>query len=348
MDLGCGSGLFLSTLETLKPLRLFGIDFSEKAICQARKKYPHTFFRGDVLGGGLPEADYYTGLGLLDWLTLEEVDCLFEKLKGKDFLFSFSERRSSLLRALHSLFVLVTYGWRSKGYRPSYYSLEEIEEIAHRRNYPKIHVLRHPSLSFGAFVSSFPLSLDYFDSVAHDYKERSESIFWKALRAVESRAIFEMVPSLQGKNVLDACAGSGFYTTRLARLMPEKLTAVDLSGEMLSRISIPGVEKHRGDVTRIDFPELFDVILCAGGLEFIADPKNFFQRMAEVSSPRSKLLLLLPIEGFLGRIYQRFHKKHGLRIRLFNRGELAGLTSDWKLEAVKNVHPFAMAVRYGK
>jgi len=355
LDLGCGSGKFLAQLSSFSPAKLFGIDLSDRAIARARETLPATVDvrSGDALNLPFPPVDLITGLGFLDWLNSVELETLFTKLAGTPFFFSFSERRPTLQRALHFAFVMVSYGWRSRGYRPSYLSAEEIREVARRHGYATLYFHRHPRMSFGTFVSSFPLASTvvsrYFDDAALDYGPRSRRGVWKRVRAREAKAIQSVLPTVEGKAVLDAAAGSGYYTERLSLLAPGSLTAVDLSEKMLSLIHGPAIRRVAGDVRSLTFPELFDLILCAGGLEFMESPSDFFKRSAEISGEDAALVLFVPRRNLFGYLYRRFHRGHGIPIHLFDLPTLHSLAAahGWRMVATKNVFS-GTAVRFEK
>lgn len=348
LDLGCGSGRFLSLLQTFQPQRLMGIDFSEAAISQAKNLYrnaPYEFYCGNAVEMDFPDFDYVTGLGLLDWLSLMEVDSLFRKLGGRPFLFSISERRWSLSRLLHFVFVFVTYAWKTKGYRPLYFSTAEIAEIARRNGYSRVYVFRHPSLSFGTFLSSFPLTEAYFDKTATTYEAKSAGIPWRWIRRREARAVESLLPDLAGKSVLEVASGSGYYTRIILSRSAARVTAVDLSARMLEQISSPPVEIRRGDFCELEFEGLFDFVLCAGGLEFMDSPDRFFAKALAVTRQNARLVLLVPLQGALGEIYRRYHRRHGLDVHLFPKDFRA---PGWRTEKVVPVSPFAMAVRLAR
>lgn len=114
LDLGCGSGFFdMALYDLAKPSKIIGIDISSQAIKRAQKTANERnlmeicqFFEGDAGRMSLPKVDVTIGLGFLDYLTLSEIKFLFERLKSKYFLFSFSERKLSVLRFMHILYML--------------------------------------------------------------------------------------------------------------------------------------------------------------------------------------------------------------------------------------------------
>lgn len=163
LDIGCGTGRFLAMCAHYGPRRLHGIDFSETAVQAAREAATDgriSFSCGNIGSIELPEADYVTGLGLLDWLSPQEISLLASKLKGRKFLLSYSEKRCSPARLAHMLFVYLTYGWKNPAYTPGYYTDTEVRRMLEPGSEGQLFFFRHPRLSFGTLVASFPLSMD--------------------------------------------------------------------------------------------------------------------------------------------------------------------------------------------
>lgn len=158
VDLGCGGGRLLELLQTSGARQLIGMDFSLAALQLARVRCDGRqtcFVEGDVVCDDLPDGDLYVGLGLLDWLTDQQIGQLFQKLRGRDFFFSFSERRASLLRWIHQLYCWLSFGWRQPGYVPRYFSQHELSWLAQQAGYPPPESAREARLHFGAFLWSY-------------------------------------------------------------------------------------------------------------------------------------------------------------------------------------------------
>lgn len=163
VDLGCGSGQLISRLQNSGATLLFGIDVSSEAIAQAQKQWAHSnsqFIAADAVNTDWPDADIFVGLGFLDWLTDQEMTRVFEKVKNKNFLFTYSEKRFSLQRRLHQIYVFLSYGWKSNGYVPRYYSEDHIKKLAAPFGHKNLFFLRSKDLAFGTFVANFEIALD--------------------------------------------------------------------------------------------------------------------------------------------------------------------------------------------
>ena len=114
LDLGCGSGFFLFKLdEAAQFTHATGVDISLRAIERAKsiaegkgKADKFTFIADDVTQSDVPAADITVGLGFLDYLTLEEIAELFNRLRSQYFFFSFAKRNISLMRCIHIAYML--------------------------------------------------------------------------------------------------------------------------------------------------------------------------------------------------------------------------------------------------
>jgi SAM-dependent methyltransferase len=161
LDLGCGTGIFFNELQKTNFLHYTGVDLAESAILEAKKKIEGTekekkcsLFSGNIVEFDFPDCDVVVSLGVLDWLDKNEITELFKKTYPRKFLFSISEKRASITRLIHSIYVYLAYGWKSEGYVPLYYTTDEILEIAEATGYKNIKIFRHPRLRFGTFLYS--------------------------------------------------------------------------------------------------------------------------------------------------------------------------------------------------
>jgi|TARA_B100001964_G_scaffold231938_1_gene287167 SAM-dependent methyltransferase len=160
LDIGCGSGIFFRNfLQNMDVDHYVGVDLSENAISRAKnisanKGYSDktTFLAGNILNIDFPPFDIVVALGVLDWLKEDEIDLLFKKLLPCKFLFSISEKRMSFERVLHSLYVNVSYGWKTGKYVPRYYRVEEITKIAKKYGCSNVQVFRDKRLEFGTLL----------------------------------------------------------------------------------------------------------------------------------------------------------------------------------------------------
>ncbi len=162
-EIGCGSALLAERLIDAGAVHYDGYDIAEAAIANARTQNATlidagkaSFFVQSIDDMPRLNADIVFSLGLLDWLRDDEIATLFEKTGGAEYLHAIAERRFSLQRILHRAYVFVSYGHKTGGYVPRYFTPQEIKTLADRSAPRDAYVFRTPLLSFGAFVSSFP------------------------------------------------------------------------------------------------------------------------------------------------------------------------------------------------
>ena len=107
LELGCGSGLLWERTISLPIKNYKAMDFSETAIKAFQNKIQNiksgqniSLSCEDCLKNIYP-ADIVISLGLLDWLSIEEIKKIAKHYKDKWFLHSFSEKRLSLSQTAH-------------------------------------------------------------------------------------------------------------------------------------------------------------------------------------------------------------------------------------------------------
>ncbi|BEL03111.1 class I SAM-dependent methyltransferase [Actinoplanes sichuanensis] len=91
--------------------------------------------------------------------------------------------------------------------------------------------------------------------------------------AGEARLIDAMVP--RGARILDAGCGTGRVGGHLAAA-GHQITGVDLDPELITeaRSQHPGAAWQVGDLSELDLPDRFDVIVCAGNVMAFAGPST--------------------------------------------------------------------------
>lgn len=165
LELGCGSGLLANRFLDAGATDYLGVDIASVAIdaAEARRSSGQVAERARFVCSSLDDLsaisqDFVFSLGLLDWLTDHQLDHLF-RLQGKaDFLHAIAERSNGVAQLVHRGYVQIAYGWRTKTYRPRYYSCAGIAAMTRTHRGPgPIYVFRHHRLTFGALVSSLPI-----------------------------------------------------------------------------------------------------------------------------------------------------------------------------------------------
>ena len=154
LELGCGSGFFAFELfEKVKPKHFTGIDIAQSAIMRAQKIAAEkqladklTFIEDDGASIKLPEVDVTIGLGFLDYLAPEEIKSLFRNIRSSSFVFTFSERRVSLLRYIHMCYMSL-----QRCPKHFYYTKNEIASYI-GKEYGDVQFFSNKKISFGCIV----------------------------------------------------------------------------------------------------------------------------------------------------------------------------------------------------
>ncbi len=165
LELGCGSGLLASRIMAAGAASYLGVDIAAAAIENARRRAAAAglsgavrFQQGAADGPGIAAAQIVFSLGLFDWLDDDEIAGIFARNPNSDFLHAISERRRSFGQLAHRAYCLLAYGFRTKGYVPRYLSVEQVAGIYRRYGGKPVYVYRHPKLSFGALVTTLPVT----------------------------------------------------------------------------------------------------------------------------------------------------------------------------------------------
>lgn len=167
----------------------------------------------------------------------------------------------------------------------------------------------------------------HFDAQADTYQDRARHGLWAWQRRREAGAILALTGPMNGRSALDLGAGAGFYARLLAERGAQPTVAVDASAAMVARIDHPGLEAIEGDIATIKLGRRFDVVLLAGVLEFVDDAQAALCNAARHVAAGGIMVLLVPTDNTGGRLYRRFHSRHGFAINLFGRHHVQRLAA---------------------
>ncbi len=159
LELGCGSGFFaFRAYKETKPKKIIGIDISRNAIERANKIKKELkignkveFLEGDTNNIKLPKADITIGLGFLDYLTADEIRNLMKSLTSRYIIFTFSEKKVSIYRYMHILYLL-----SQKCPKHYYYTKKQIVGLLKDR-YDNLRIISGPKLMFGCIIHNLDL-----------------------------------------------------------------------------------------------------------------------------------------------------------------------------------------------
>lgn len=150
LDLGSGQGEFsTSLLMRYEPKKLIGIDISEVAVKESKKLAKglklaeKTEFYNDDLTTmtSLPDFDLAIGVGLIDYFDKEQLRHLFSLIKTRPFIFSFFEKKFSILNILHGVYLNL-----QKGPKVYKYTKREIRNLAEKNS--KLYFIKKNGFQF--------------------------------------------------------------------------------------------------------------------------------------------------------------------------------------------------------
>ena len=114
------------------------------------------FRHADLNYEEIPTADITCGLGLLDWITLEEVEKLAARITGPYVLFSFSEQDNSIAEIVHRIYLV----WRLKiqgiGVQAYHFKRKDVMRIFGDAGWKDAQVLKNKEMRFGVIMHSLP------------------------------------------------------------------------------------------------------------------------------------------------------------------------------------------------
>ncbi|MFC1571227.1 class I SAM-dependent methyltransferase [Candidatus Margulisiibacteriota bacterium] len=191
---------------------------------------------------------------------------------------------------------------------------------------------------------------DYFEKVAKGYSDFREKGMIGKLVASEKKAIISLLPDLNGKTVIDLGCGAGFYA-KIASERGARVVGVDLSSSMVQRARKIVKDVIEASITTVSFQQAFDVALCCGSLEFIADQKGAIANVASLLKRNGLLIILYPERSFGSFLYYCYHRfLHRIFLTILSFEELHQLLvgTGFVMEERKSANFINFALRYRK
>lgn len=188
----------------------------------------------------------------------------------------------------------------------------------------------------------------YFESVSNAYDDKVSSGILSLPRRLERQAVLDFCDfPTSGPRVLDVGCGAGFYSLR-AKALGKHVTAVDSSPGMVKSVEAKVDKAFVTDLENQPFTEKYDVVICAGVLDFVLDPKKAFINLANAVEVGGRLVILGPRKG-LGGLFYRIEKLcFGFRVNLFTLKWYEEVASQCGLRLVeyKKPLPTNLAIRF--
>lgn len=158
--------------------------------------------------------------------------------------------------------------------------------------------------------------MQIFDGKAIDYDKWYLTKIGAFIDEVETALAFSMFDVKKGQKILDAGAGTGNFSLKLAKKGAE-VTGIDLSEDMLKLAEektkqegydIPFLKR---DIFETGFEdESFDAVFSMAAFEFIEDHERAIQELYRLVKPGGSLLIgTIAKSGAWGKLYAEFAKK---------------------------------------
>jgi ubiquinone/menaquinone biosynthesis C-methylase UbiE len=115
-------------------------------------------------------------------------------------------------------------------------------------------------------MSDFDHVAAEYDNIGLEYQESKRLPF---RLHIEEHSMFELLPDLAGRSVVDLACGEGIYSRKLLRRGAIRVVGVDISREMISlarraeEAEPLGAEYVLADVATVDVGEHFDIAFCS-------------------------------------------------------------------------------------
>ncbi len=126
--------------------------------------------------------------------------------------------------------------------------------------------------------------------------------FWARQLRPAQDLMLDMAALQPGERVLELACGTGLVTFRAAEAIGASgtLAATDISEDMIASISADAAARgvtadfRRMDAEALDFPDAsFDVVICALGLMYVANPSAALQEMRRVLAPGGRAVVVI-------------------------------------------------------
>ncbi len=186
---------------------------------------------------------------------------------------------------------------------------------------------------------NFKKVIHHFDKKSEKYDLNSKTLPWSLIRYFESNIILKLVGKIKNKEILDVGSGSGYYSKIMIKNKAKIVFALDASQKMLNQIKDKKVKKICQNAESFLIKKKFEVIICAGLLEFVNSPQKVLKNIRRVSRTNSKLIILYPSNNFLAKIYKFYHLRNGVKIILFDDNKIKNIfkNTGWKILKSKNI-----------
>lgn len=196
-----------------------------------------------------------------------------------------------------------------------------------------------------------PKVISYFSSRASNYLVNSNSGFWKFVRNQEKQVLCKWIHAEKGQSLLDAGAGAGYYALYFRDEKHLEVSAVDSTPAMVNELLKNKISAQLSSLEELTtaLPMApFDRILAAGVFEFVPEPQIALKNLSLQLRDSGRLVLLIPADGFFGKIYSFFHFNIEIYIRGAEFYKNLAEKSDLKFLGSEKASPMSLVLAFEK
>lgn len=159
---------------------------------------------------------------------------------------------------------------------------------------------------------------NYFNVKANTYNKKSKKGLWNFIKTRECHEVLKNLNISSESVVLDLGAGAGYYAIKIREIYNVNAMAFEFSEAMIEEL-----EKNHIPVTKIDFESdydfpLYDTAMLLGVLEFMSHPETLIKNLSRNSRTGSQVIVLFPVGGMIGLVYQCIHQYWGCPVNLIS------------------------------
>jgi SAM-dependent methyltransferase/uncharacterized membrane protein YbhN (UPF0104 family) len=162
-------------------------------------------------------------------------------------------------------------------------------------------------------------AIDHYAGLSNRYDQNAGRGVLKFLRARERRAVlgFAHLEGTSTRTMIDVGCGGGYYALA-AKRAGLHVTVVDVSPEMVRALEGKTDEAWCCDLESISAERTYDIVICAGVLDFVLNPELAFKNLATLTAPGGRLVVLAPRCGPFGWIYRVEKRWLRIEVNLFS------------------------------
>lgn len=174
-----------------------------------------------------------------------------------------------------------------------------------------------------------------------------DALWSRWVRPREIRIVMAVIDARPGETILDVGCGSGTYAKLLAA-NGHLITAVDACAAMVEAVRPVVFSAQVAEIETLALLQQYDLVLCLGVLDFVADPASCLRRLARHAKKQGKVIALVPRRGPRGWYYTIAKLLRGIRVNTFDLDSLDALARTCGLvrEASASPLPNSLVVRW--